>query len=72
MADNGVMLQIYDSLQDRQHLSIVRSAERITGNPQQVLAEHRSLLHDARRGHWTAFARHLSDHQARSHGLGPT
>ena len=72
MADNGVMLEIYDRLQDRQHLSIIRSAERITGNPQQVLAEHRSLLEDARRGDWTALATDLGDHQARSHGPGPT
>jgi DNA-binding GntR family transcriptional regulator len=69
MARNGTMLAIYDRLQDRQQLSILRSSGRITGEPQQVLAEHRTLLEDARRGDWAAFATHLNDHQARGHGL---
>ncbi|HVX46866.1 MAG TPA: GntR family transcriptional regulator [Mycobacteriales bacterium] len=69
MSGNSVMLSMYDRLQGRQYLSIVRSAKRITGDPQRVLAEHRTLLDDARRGDWAAFATHLKDHQARSHGL---
>jgi DNA-binding GntR family transcriptional regulator len=69
MAHNGVMLEIYDRLQDRQYLSIARSAARISGDPAQVIAEHRVLLDDARRGDWAAFATHLHDHQSRSHGL---
>lgn len=68
MSGNDVMLEIYDRMQDRQYVSIVRSAARISGDPQQVLAEHRGLLSDARRGDWAAFATHLQDHQARSHG----
>lgn len=70
LAANAVMLEIYDRLQDRQYLSIARSTARITGDPEQVLAEHRGLLDDARRGDWADFAGHLADHQARSHGLG--
>lgn len=69
MSDNSVMLEVYDRLRDRQYLSIVRSAPRIAGDPAQVVTEHRVLLDDARRGDWTAFAAHLHDHQARSHGL---
>ncbi|TYL51740.1 GntR family transcriptional regulator [Nocardioides sp. BGMRC 2183] len=69
MAGNAVMLAVYDRLQDRQYLSIVRSSQRITDEPAQILAEHRMLLDDARRGDWTAFATHLNDHQSRSHGL---
>ena len=69
MSGNRTMLDVYDRLQDRQYLSIVRSADRISGDPDQVLAEHRVLLEDARRGDWTAFATHLGDHQTRSHGL---
>lgn len=69
MADNRVMLEIYDRLQDQQYLSIVRSADRIAGDPKQVLAEHRALLADARQGDWASFAIHLADHQSRSHGV---
>ncbi len=69
MAGNDTMLAIYDRLQDRQQLSIVRSSGRITGQPQQVLTEHRTLLEDARRGDWAAFAIHLNDHQSHGHGL---
>ncbi|WP_110204970.1 GntR family transcriptional regulator [Nocardioides daejeonensis] len=68
MAGNSIMLEIYDRLQDRQYLSIVRSAGRISEDPTQTLAEHRTLLEDARRGDWSAFATHLRDHQDRSHG----
>ena len=69
ISGNGVMLDIYDRLRDRHYLSIVRSAARISADPHQVLAEHRTLVDDARRGDWAAFATHLEDHQARSHGL---
>lgn len=69
LADNGVMLEIYDRLADRQRLSIARSSQIISGDPAQVLREHRQLLEDARRGDWTGFAIHLRDHQSRSHGL---
>lgn len=69
MSGNGVMLDVYDRLQDRQYLSIVRSADRIAGDPGQVLAEHRTLLDDARRGDWAAFSTHLTAHQDRSHGV---
>ena len=69
MSANTVMLDIYDRLQDRQYLSIMRSADRISSDPAQVLDEHRRLLDDARRGDWTAFSTHLTDHQDRSHGV---
>jgi len=69
MSGNDTMLEVYDRLRDRQYLSIVRSAHRISGDPEQVLTEHRILLEDARRGDWTAFSTHLGDHQTRSHGL---
>ena len=69
MSANATMLDIYDRLQDRQQLSILRSSERIADEPHQVLAEHRQLLEDARGGDWAGFARHLDDHQSRSHGL---
>lgn len=69
MSGNAVMLSIYDRLQDQQQLSIVRSSRRITDEPARILAEHRTLLDDARRGDWAAFGIHLHDHQSRSHGL---
>jgi DNA-binding GntR family transcriptional regulator len=69
MAGNATMLAIYDKLQDRQQLSILRSSQRITDEPQQILAEHRRLLGDARRGDWSSFGTHLDDHQSRAHGL---
>ncbi|REF29675.1 GntR family transcriptional regulator [Calidifontibacter indicus] len=69
MAGNAVMLSVYDRLQDQQALSIVRSSGTITGDPEQVLGEHRRLLDDALRGDWVAFSTHLDDHQTRSHGL---
>jgi DNA-binding GntR family transcriptional regulator len=69
MAGNVTMLEIYDRLQDRQQLSIIRSSERIAGEPEEVLAEHRQLLADARAGDWPSFALHLDEHQSRSHGL---
>lgn len=69
MSGNSVMLSIYDRLQDVQLLSIIRSSQRITGEPVQLLDEHRTLVEDARRGDWVAFAIHLSEHQAHSHGF---
>ena len=69
MARNAVMLEVYDRLGDRPQLTIVRSAEHISGAAEQVLAEHRTLLADARRGDWTSFAAHLEDHQTRNHRL---
>lgn len=68
LAGNATMLEIYDRLQDRQHLAIVRSVGRITHDSRQTLAEHRAMLDDAGRGDWAAFAIHLRDHQDRSHG----
>jgi DNA-binding GntR family transcriptional regulator len=69
LAGNRVMLEVYDRLSDRQQLSIVRSAQRILADPEQVLAEHRVLAEDAGRGDWGAFGEHLEQHQTRSHGL---
>lgn len=69
MSGNATMLSLYDRLQDHQALSIVRSAGIISDDPRSVLAEHRLLLEDARRGDWTAFATHLYDHQTHSHDL---
>src|SRR3712207_3279953 len=68
-AENSAMLAIYDRLQDRQYLSIIGSAGRISGDPQQVVDEHRALLEHATRGDWVAFADALDVHQSRSHGL---
>ncbi|OBJ28982.1 GntR family transcriptional regulator [Mycolicibacter heraklionensis] len=65
LADNATMLAFYDRLQDRQHLSIVRNST-VRGQPDLVLAEHRSLLKDAEAGDWTAFSTRLREHQ--SHG----
>lgn len=66
---NSSMLAIYDRLQDRQHLSILHSAGRISGEPHQVIAEHRALLDDAVAGDWAAFATNLDEHQSRSHAF---
>lgn len=65
LANNATMLAFYDRLQDRQHLSIVRNST-VRGQPDLVLAEHRSLLKDAEAGDWMAFATRLRQHQ--SHG----
>ncbi|MDN4172615.1 GntR family transcriptional regulator [Nocardioides sp. SOB77] len=69
MSGNGVMLDVYDRLQARQYISIIRSADQVVGDPQQVLAEHRGLAEDAAAGDWAAFAERLDEHQARNHGL---
>ncbi|WP_436697666.1 GntR family transcriptional regulator [Nocardioides sp. BYT-33-1] len=69
LADNDLMLAMYDRLQDRQLLSINQSAGRIVGEPQQVLAEHRGLLDAALAGDSARFADLLERHQARSHGF---
>ncbi|MGZ0153561.1 GntR family transcriptional regulator [Kribbella sp. WER1] len=69
LGGNGTMLAMYDRLQDRQQLSIINSAGRITDEPEQVIEEHRGLLDDAEAGDWAAFATHLDEHQARSHAL---
>lgn len=70
MADNETMLGVYDRLQDLQYLSIIRSAERVVEDRRAVLDAHRALVEDARRGDWAAFAAHLAEHQATSHGTG--
>lgn len=69
MSDNGLMLSIYDRLGDRQILSIVRSAPRITADPHVVLQEHRDMVSLAVSGDWIAFADVLAQHQQRSHLL---
>jgi DNA-binding GntR family transcriptional regulator len=69
MADNRVMLSLYDKLQDWQYLSIVRSSAQIVGDPESVLDEHRALLDDAVQGEWVRFSTRLQRHQDRSHGL---
>jgi DNA-binding GntR family transcriptional regulator len=66
---NSILLSFYDRLQDRQYLSILRSAPRISSEPDEVIAEHRILLDHATRGDWTAFATALESHQAHRHGL---
>jgi DNA-binding GntR family transcriptional regulator len=68
-ARNSIMLALYDRLRDRQYLSIIGSAGRITEDPEQVIAEHRALLDYASRGDWVGFATALDEHQSRSHGL---
>ena len=68
-AENATMLAVYDRLADRQYLSIIGSAGRISGDPQQVVAEHRALLAHAGRGDWVAFASALDSHQSRNYGL---
>ena len=68
-SENNTMLAIYDRLQDRQYLSIIGSAGRISSEPQQVIDEHRALLAYASQGDWAGFATALDVHQARSHGL---
>lgn len=66
LAGNQTMLALYDRLQDQQQLSIVRSAGRISGDPQWVLEQHRTLLRLAVCGDWVGFAASLRDHQAES------
>jgi DNA-binding GntR family transcriptional regulator len=68
-SENSTMLALYDRLQDRQYLSILGSAGRISSDPQQVIAEHKALLEHASQGDWVAFAAALDRHQSRSHGL---
>ena len=69
LADNTTLLDLYDRLQDRQYLSIIRSSGRIVAHPDDVLAEHRTLIADALAGDWAGFATHLAEHQELSHGL---
>ncbi|MFT3661639.1 MAG: GntR family transcriptional regulator [Gordonia sp. (in: high G+C Gram-positive bacteria)] len=69
LAGNAVMLDLYDRLQDRQMLSILRSTPSITDQPCQVLDAHRALLDDAEAGDWVSFADRLTTHQEDSHAL---
>ncbi|WP_340537952.1 GntR family transcriptional regulator [Nocardioides sp. GXZ039] len=69
LAANDLMLATYDRLRDRQLMSIAQSAGRITGDPAQLLAEHRGLLDAALAGDDARFADLLEQHQARSHGF---
>jgi DNA-binding GntR family transcriptional regulator len=68
-SENRIMLALYDRLQDRQYLSIMGSAGRITDDPDLVIAEHRALLEHAARGDWIGFTTALDQHQERNHGL---
>ena len=68
-SENSTMLAVNDRLQDRQYLSIIGSAGRISDDPRQVIAEHRELLEYAVQGDWVAFATALDQHQRRSHGF---
>lgn len=69
LADNDLMLSMYDRLQDRQRLSINQSAGRIAGEPQEVLTEHQALLDAALAGDGDLFSDLLDRHQSRSHGF---
>lgn len=69
LARNDTMLALYDRLQDRQYLSIIHSADRVSHDPRQVLAEHRGLFEDAQSGDWMSFEAHLDEHQAISYGF---
>ncbi|TKV60477.1 GntR family transcriptional regulator [Nakamurella flava] len=64
-AGNELMLSLYDRLQDRQALSIIRSRTRIQRDPVGVLDDHRTLLRHLAAGDWAAFADHLQSHQVR-------
>ncbi len=63
MADNALMLSLYDRVLDRQYLSMLSSAQRITSGAEQVLAEHRDLLRLATSGDWAEFGNRLQQHQ---------
>ncbi|GAC56164.1 putative GntR family transcriptional regulator [Gordonia hirsuta DSM 44140 = NBRC 16056] len=63
LAGNALMLDYYDRLRDRQLLAIVASRPTLSGDPQQVLDEHRRLLDAAEDGDWVEFARQLRNHQ---------
>lgn len=69
LTNNGIMLSCYDRLQDRQYLSIVRSAPTVIQDPDRVMAEHRLQLADAQSGDGVAFALHLRAHQSHGHDL---
>ena len=69
MAENELMLAAYDRLQDRQLFSINQSAPRISGDPDLVLAEHRTLLEAALDGDRHGFSDALDVHQVRNHGF---
>lgn len=66
-AGNELMLSLYDRLQDRQALSIIRSRPRIQRDPAGVLDDHRTLLRHVAAGDWAAFADHLQSHQVHWH-----
>ncbi len=69
LANNSTMLAFYDRLQDRQHLSIVRNST-VRGQPDLVLAEHRSLLTDVEAGDWMTFSSRLREHQSHGNDFG--
>lgn len=68
LAGNSVMLSIYDRLQDRQYVSILRSPI-VNRDPDRVMSEHHSLLRTAKDGDWAAFSMDLRAHQSHSNDL---
>ena len=56
------MLAAYDRLRDRQNMVIAKSGERLTAQPDEVVAEHRTLMQHARDGAWEGFSNLLHEH----------
>lgn len=69
LGGNELMIAMYDRIQDRQHLSIVRSAPHITARPSAIVDEHRLLLAHCLAGDWPAFGRALRGHHEVSNDL---
>lgn len=69
LADNSVMLLVYDRLRDRQYLTIMRNARGARVHPDRVLDEHRELMAAAKAGDWVAFSTLLHAHQQHGGGI---
>lgn len=63
LSGSTTALEIYDRLQARQLVSIVRSAPRLTQQPHEVLEDHRDLLELAASGDWVSFTERLQQHR---------
>ena len=69
MAENEMMLTVYDRIRDHLTMSMARIVPRIAEDPARVIEEHRLLLDQAANGNWVNFYNHLREHQRRLHGF---
>lgn len=67
-AGNGVLLELYDRLADRQRFLLFSYGDRLIERADEVLAEHRAMIDAARDGDAQALRGHLREHLRDTYG----